>query len=46
MTPLIRPFFTNGQINLRVQSTMKNEGCSNDDQDIRRLPARAAAARA
>jgi Flp pilus assembly protein TadG len=26
MTPLIRPFFTNGQINLRVQSTMKNEG--------------------
>ena len=25
MTPLIRPFFTNGQINLRVQSTMKNE---------------------
>ena len=25
MTPLIRQFFTNGQINLRVQSTMKNE---------------------
>ena len=25
MTPLIRPFFTNGQVNLRVQSTMKNE---------------------
>ena len=25
MTPLIRPFFPNGQINLRVQSTMKNE---------------------
>jgi Flp pilus assembly protein TadG len=25
MTPLIRPFFANGQINLRVQSTMKNE---------------------
>jgi len=25
MTPLIRPFFSNGQINLRVQSTMKNE---------------------
>ena len=25
MTPLVRPFFTNGQINLRVQSTMKNE---------------------
>jgi Flp pilus assembly protein TadG len=25
MTPLIRPFFTGGQINLRVQSTMKNE---------------------
>jgi hypothetical protein len=26
MTPLIRPFFANGEINLRVQSTMKNEG--------------------
>ncbi len=25
MTPLIRPFFTNGSINLSVQSTMKNE---------------------
>jgi Flp pilus assembly protein TadG len=25
MTPLVRPFFTNGQINLVVQSTMKNE---------------------
>ncbi len=25
MTPLIRPFFTGGQINLQVQSTMKNE---------------------
>ena len=25
MTPLIRPFFTGGQLNLRVQSTMKNE---------------------
>jgi Flp pilus assembly protein TadG len=25
MTPLIRPFFTNGQINLVVSSTMKNE---------------------
>ncbi len=25
MTPLVRPFFTNGQVNLRVQSTMKNE---------------------
>ena len=25
MTPLIRPFFPNGQLNLRVQSTMKNE---------------------
>ena len=24
-TPLIRPFFTNGQIQLRVSSTMKNE---------------------
>jgi Flp pilus assembly protein TadG len=25
MTPLIRPFFTNGQINIRVESAMKNE---------------------
>jgi Flp pilus assembly protein TadG len=25
MTPLIRPFFPNGQLTLRVQSTMKNE---------------------
>ena len=25
MTPLIRPFFPNGQLSLRVQSTMKNE---------------------
>jgi hypothetical protein len=25
MTPLIRPFFTGGAINLRVQSTMQNE---------------------
>src|SRR5262245_3686678 len=25
MTPLIRPFFTNGRINLQVQSTMRNE---------------------
>lgn len=25
MTPLIRPFFSGGQLNLRVQSTMKNE---------------------
>jgi Flp pilus assembly protein TadG len=25
MTPLIRPFFPNGQLNLQVQSTMKNE---------------------
>lgn len=25
-TPLLRPFFTNGQINLRAESTMKNEG--------------------
>jgi len=24
-TPLLRPFFNNGQINLRVSSTMKNE---------------------
>jgi Flp pilus assembly protein TadG len=25
-TPLLRPFFTNGEITLRVASTMKNEG--------------------
>jgi len=25
MTPLIRPFFTGGQININVQSSMKNE---------------------
>jgi hypothetical protein len=25
MTPLIRPFFTGGQINVRVESSMKNE---------------------
>jgi hypothetical protein len=25
ITPLIRPFFTNGQFNVRVSSTMKNE---------------------
>jgi Flp pilus assembly protein TadG len=25
MTPLIRPFFTGGQINIRVESAMKNE---------------------
>jgi Flp pilus assembly protein TadG len=25
MTPLIRPFFANGQINVRVESAMKNE---------------------
>jgi hypothetical protein len=25
MTPLVRPFFAGGQVNLRVQSTMKNE---------------------
>lgn len=25
-TPLLRPFFTNGQIRLRAESTMKNEG--------------------
>ena len=29
MTPLIRPFFTNGQISLTVQSTMKNEAVFN-----------------
>ena len=26
MTPLIRPFFTDGEINVRVESAMKNEG--------------------
>jgi Flp pilus assembly protein TadG len=26
MTPLIRPFFTNGQLQLQVSSSMKNEG--------------------
>jgi Flp pilus assembly protein TadG len=26
MTPLIRPFFTGGQITIRVESAMKNEG--------------------
>ena len=25
MTPLIRPFFTDGQLNIRVESAMKNE---------------------
>jgi Flp pilus assembly protein TadG len=25
MTPLIRPFFTSGQLNIRVESAMKNE---------------------
>ena len=25
MTPLIRPFFTNGQLNIHVESAMKNE---------------------
>jgi Flp pilus assembly protein TadG len=25
LTPLIRPFFTNGKVHFRVQSTMKNE---------------------
>jgi Flp pilus assembly protein TadG len=29
MTPLIRPFFTNGQINVRVESAMKNEAAWN-----------------
>ena len=29
MTPLIRPFFTGGQVNLRVESAMKNEGAWN-----------------
>ena len=26
MTPLMRPFFTNGQLVIRVESAMKNEG--------------------
>jgi hypothetical protein len=26
MTPLLRPFFTGGQLNMRVESMMKNEG--------------------
>ena len=26
MTPIIRPFFTDGRVTLRVSSTMKNEG--------------------
>ena len=25
MTPLIRPFFTGGQLNIQVESSMKNE---------------------
>ena len=29
MTPLIRPFFTNGQLVLEVSSAMKNEGWAN-----------------
>ena len=29
MTPLIRPFFTGGQINVRVESAMKNEAAWN-----------------
>ena len=29
MTPLVRPFFTGGQLNLRVQSTMRNEAVFN-----------------
>jgi len=29
MTPLIRPFFTGGQINVRVESAMKNEASWN-----------------
>jgi TadE-like protein len=29
MTPLIRPFFAGGQVNLTVQSTMKNEAIFN-----------------
>ncbi|MEO8520880.1 MAG: TadE/TadG family type IV pilus assembly protein [Acidobacteriota bacterium] len=29
MTPVLRPFFTSGQISLRAESTMKNEGTAN-----------------
>ena len=29
MTPLIRPFFAGGRVNLRVTSTMKNEAVFN-----------------
>ena len=29
MTPLVRPFFSGGQVNLRVESTMKNEAVFN-----------------
>jgi Flp pilus assembly protein TadG len=29
MTPLIRPFFPGGQVNVRVESAMKNEGTWN-----------------
>lgn len=29
MTPLIRPFFTNGEIQISVESSMKNEGVFN-----------------
>jgi hypothetical protein len=29
MTPLVRPFFAGGQVNLRVESTMKNEAVFN-----------------
>jgi hypothetical protein len=25
MTPLLRPFFSNGELNFKVSSTMKNE---------------------
>lgn len=30
MTPIIRPFFTDGRVTLRVASTMKNEGRFDD----------------
>jgi hypothetical protein len=29
MTPLIRPFFTGGQVNVRVESAMRNEAAWN-----------------
>jgi Flp pilus assembly protein TadG len=31
MTPVIRPFFTGGQLNIQVESAMKNEGSFSSD---------------